>query len=121
MGCVLLLEDNPELLDVLQEVVVLAGHEVHTARNGREGLDLLLNMSCVPEIIICDLVMPDMDGLTFIRQLRSNLAWNQIYCIAMSGAKHEARMALEAGADQYLVKPFSITDLNDILEDRYSK
>lgn len=121
MGRVLLLEDNQELLDVLREIVSLAGHDVRSARNGREGLDILLDLSRAPEIIICDLVMPDMDGLTFIRQVRANPAWNNIYCIAMSGAKHEAKMAVEAGADHYLVKPFSISDLNDILEEWYAK
>lgn len=121
MGRVLLLEDNPELLDVLREVIALAGHQVRVAHNGREGLDIMLDISRAPEIVICDLVMPDMDGLTFLRQIRANPAWSQIYCIAMSGAKHEARMALEAGADHYLVKPFSISDLMDILDAWYSK
>lgn len=120
MGRVLLLEDNWELLDVLREVVVIAGHEVRTATNGREGLDILLDLSRAPEIIICDLVMPDVDGVTFIRQVRANPQWDNIYCIAMSGAKHEAKLALEAGADHYLVKPFSIHELNDILDARYS-
>jgi len=64
--------------------------------------------------------MPEMDGITFVRQLRANPQWNNIFCIAMSGAKHEAKLALEAGADHYLVKPFSIHELNDILEARYS-
>jgi CheY-like chemotaxis protein len=121
MGRVLLLEDNPELLDVLREVVALAGHDVRSARNGREGLEVLLDLSRAPEIIICDLIMPDMDGLTFIRQVRANPAWNNVFCIAMSGAKHEAKMAVEAGADQYLVKPFSVADLNDILDEWTAK
>ncbi len=121
MGRVLLLEDNPELSDVLREVIGLAGHQVRVAQNGREGLDILLDISRAPDIVICDLVMPDMDGFAFIRQMRANPAWNDIYCIAMSGAKHEAKMALEAGADQYLVKPFSIGDLSDLLDDWMSK
>lgn len=116
MGRILLLEDNQELLDVLSEVIVLAGHQVRVAHNGREGLDILLDISRAPDIVICDLVMPDVDGFAFIRQLRANPAWNNVFCIAMSGAKHEAKMALETGADEYLVKPFSITDLNDLLE-----
>lgn len=121
MGRVLLLEDNPELLDVLREVINLSGHQVHVAQNGREGLDILLDTNRVPDIVICDLLMPDMDGLTFIRQMRANPAWDSIYCIAMSGAKHEAKMALEVGADQYIVKPFSISDLSSLLDDWMSK
>ena len=121
MGRVLLLEDNPELSDVLREVISLAGHHVSVAQNGREGLDILLDLSSAPDIVICDLVMPDMDGFEFIRELRANPTWNGVYCIAMSGAKHEEKMALEAGADQYLVKPFSIGDLSGLLDEWMAK
>lgn len=121
MSSILLLEDNAQLLDVLREVVELAGHVVSTARNGLEGLAAIEAGAEPPDVIICDLTMPEVDGLTFLQHVRAHPVWKGVYCIAMSGGKDERDRALEAGADEYIVKPFSIVELSRILGRRNTK
>jgi CheY-like chemotaxis protein len=115
MAVLLLLEDNPSLLTVLRETVELTGHQAATARNGVEGLEVLRESAALPDAILCDVLMPEMDGLAFLRQLRANPKWAHLFVIAMSGARDEGLQAVAAGADAYLVKPFSLAELRQLL------
>jgi CheY-like chemotaxis protein len=115
MPVLLLLEDNPSLLTVLRETVELTGYQAATARNGIEGLAVLRGSSALPDAILCDVLMPEMDGLAFLRQLRATPHWAHLFVIAMSGARDEGIQAVAAGANAYLVKPFSLAELRQLL------
>ena len=115
MARILLLEDNHDLQVVLRQVGELAGHKVLTGRSGVEGLTILEQESEPFDVVICDLAMPEMDGVTFLQHLRGDPRWSSIYFVAMSGNEHDRVPAFEAGANEYLGKPFSIHDLNAML------
>ncbi|MDL1900870.1 response regulator [Anaerolineae bacterium CFX9] len=116
MANVLLLEDNPDLLSVVQEAIELSGHDVRTAQTGKEGLELLAVGDFHPDAIICDIMMPDMDGLTFLRHIRQAPRYRDIFFIMVSGNGGDRDAVIEAGADEYLAKPFSIITVNTLIE-----
>jgi CheY-like chemotaxis protein len=117
MPSILLLEDNADMLTMLSQVVEWGGHEVIAGRNGTEGMALLSQSAFHPGLIICDMLMPGMDGPTFLEHVRANPAWSEIPFVMMSArASDEERANLEAlGANGFLTKPFSLDDFNELL------
>jgi len=115
MASVLILEDHEDLLRVLTEAITLSGHEVAQARTGVEGLRLL-ETGLMPDIILCDIMMPDMNGMAFLQHVRAHPTCAQVRFIMMSGNGSDRASVLAAGADDYLTKPFSMPDLLSLLE-----
>lgn len=120
MLSVLLLDDNEDFRLVLKELLETLGHRVVDYGNGRAGLDHLNTHEEKPDVIICDIRMPDMDGLTFFGHLRGNPAFAKLFVIATSGNKEDRKIALESGVDEYLVKPFNISELRAVI-DQYAE
>ncbi len=114
MPDLLLIEDNTELRQVIREAVELDGYAVTLATDAEEAL-ALLDGGYAPAVILSDIVMPHMSGLEFLRTLRAHPGWEDVVFIAMSGTINAKAEALEAGANYYLVKPFSFHDLFAIL------
>jgi len=109
-GRVLLVDDNPDMRDYVRRL--LAGRfTVFTAENGKTALTML--KATPPDVIISDVMMPEMDGLELLAALRSDPNTNTIPVIRLSArAGDEARIeGVQQGADDYLVKPFSAREL----------
>jgi two-component system KDP operon response regulator KdpE len=104
----LVIEDEPEIRKFLSAALSSNGFKTEFAISAREGLILL--KSRIPEILILDLGLPDMDGLEIIKNLRT---WSNIPIIVLSarGQEKDKITALELGADDYLTKPFSTGEL----------
>lgn len=117
MALILLVEDNPDMLMMLTQVLKWGGYEVITGRSGYEGLDQLERGDQLPDLIISDLSMPDMNGLEFLDAVRQNPTLSHIPFVIMSAhsASDEANEALAHGADDFLVKPFNLDDFQKIL------
>lgn len=118
---ILIVEDNIELNNYLSKCFI-DDYSVITAFNGLEALKLLENLS--PDIIITDIVMPEMDGLTLCRQIKTNTLFSHIPVImltAKTDIQHKIE-GIEVGADAYIEKPFSIEHLEaqivNLLENR---
>lgn len=111
---ILLLEDDEDMLLTLGEALEMEGHTVTYGRSGTDGLSLL--SQTLPELVISDLRMPDMDGLGFIREVRQQVRWAKLPIIIMSGSASDQDRALEAGASDFLVKPFHFPELESALE-----
>jgi len=105
---VLVIDDEPQILHALQTVLGAKQFQVSTAANGNEGLAQAA--ASRPDIIILDLGLPDMDGIEVCRRLRE---WTDIPIIVLSVRDNEREKvrALDAGADDYLTKPFGIEEL----------
>ncbi|MCL4248251.1 MAG: response regulator [Anaerolineae bacterium] len=116
MQSVLLLDDNIDFRNVLKELLEALGYQVKALDNGLSGLEYLQTHDVLPDVIICDIRMPDMDGLTFLTRVRENPDWQHLCLIASSGAKDDLEPALEHGADAYLSKPFNISQLRGHLD-----
>ncbi len=107
----LLIDDDPNLILLVRDYLEFRGYEVVTAENGREALDLLDNQ--VPDMIICDVMMPEMDGYTLVQHVREDDRINSIPVLFLSakGQSQDRVKGLNNGADVYMVKPFEPEEL----------
>ncbi len=107
----LLIDDDPNLILLVKDYLEFRGYEVKTAGNGREALDVLEDS--VPDMIICDVMMPEMDGYTFVKQVRENpnTEWVPILFLSAKGQSQDRVRGLNTGADVYMVKPFEPEEL----------
>jgi CRP-like cAMP-binding protein len=121
MKKILLIEDNPEIRENTAELLSLANYEVSLAENGKIGVDTAIKER--PDLIICDVMMPELDGYGVLQVLShrpdtSNIPF--IFLTALS-EKNEIRKGMELGADDYLTKPFDESDLFKAIEARFRK
>lgn len=107
-GNILVVDDEPQITRVLKTTLSSLGYGTRTAGDGHEALQLMKSWS--PDLLITDLRMPNMDGLELCRQVRAN---SQIPIIVLSvrGEERIKVQALDAGADDYVTKPFSTNEL----------
>jgi two-component system alkaline phosphatase synthesis response regulator PhoP len=113
---IIVIDDEPSFCDVVAEILRSFGYDVQTAYNVEEAIPILERTDTT--LIILDVMMPGIDGLTFIRHLRTRPRYADIPII-ISSAKFMASdemTVLEAGADLYLPKPFSSGDLKQAIE-----
>jgi two-component system KDP operon response regulator KdpE len=105
---ILLIEDDAQIRRFLRASLVTQGYDLIEAETGREGLALAA--SRVPDVVLLDLGLPDMEGLEVIRQLRG---WSSVPIIVLSarGQERDKVVNLDAGADDYLTKPFGVGEL----------
>jgi two-component system KDP operon response regulator KdpE len=108
MPSVLIVEDDAQIRKFLRISLEANGFEVHETRRGQEGIDLCGTLA--PDVVILDLGLPDVDGHEVIRRIRE---WSAIPVIVLSARadEHEKVLALDSGANDYVTKPFSITEL----------
>ena len=108
MTRVLVVDDEPQILRALQTSLRGAGYEVDTAATGEQALTAAAVRP--PDAVILDLVLPDLRGTDVSRELR---AWSSVPIIILSvvGDEHEKVAALDAGADDYVTKPFGVDEL----------
>jgi two-component system OmpR family response regulator len=111
MTRILVLDDNADLRGAVQTALELEKYDVITGRSGREGLKILENDPAGFAAVICDVRMPDGDGLALLRQVRANSRWHEMLFIVTSGSKDDESAALKGGADDFLLKPFGMYDL----------
>jgi two-component system response regulator MprA len=109
MQNVLIVDDDPKLLKMLQRTLVYENLKVLTATNGVEALPLVQSQH--PDLIIVDWMMPKMDGLAFIQRLRDEENKTMILMLTARDAIEHRVEGLESGADDYLVKPFAPAEL----------
>jgi DNA-binding NarL/FixJ family response regulator len=107
----LLVDDDPNLVLLVKDYLEFRGYEVVPASNGNEALEVMENFA--PDLIICDVMMPGMDGYTFVETIRANPATNWIPVIFLSarGQTADRVRGLNTGADVYMVKPFEPEEL----------
>ncbi|MBV8884767.1 MAG: response regulator transcription factor [Chroococcidiopsidaceae cyanobacterium CP_BM_RX_35] len=107
----LLIDDDPNLILLVKDYLEFRGYEVITADNGREALEVLAHD--VPNMIICDVMMPEMDGYTFVKQVREDERTSLVPVLFLSakGQSQDRIKGLNTGADVYMVKPFEPEEL----------
>lgn len=114
---VLLVDDDPVILKLLQVNFEMEGYHVVTASDGVEGLARCHETN--PAIVLCDIMMPNMDGLEVTRRLKGDPATKDIPIVLLS-AKAQAgdvQAGIDAGANEYLTKPFDPLELLDRVAD----
>jgi DNA-binding response OmpR family regulator len=118
MATILVIEDEKDIRANLRRFLLLEGHEVFEAENGRQGVGTAI--ACVPDLIICDLMMPEMDGFSVLREIRAHPATARaVFCFLTASAEKDTRhKGLACGADEYITKPFVLADLRELLRRR---
>jgi two-component system KDP operon response regulator KdpE len=106
---ILVVDDEAQITRVLRAALTAQGYLVRTAADGQSALDLVHDWS--PEVIITDLSMPIMDGLELCRRVRAESADVPIIVLSVKGEERGKVDALDAGADDYIVKPFGMNEL----------
>ncbi|MDA0194720.1 MAG: response regulator [Bacteroidetes bacterium] len=121
MKKIVLIEDNPDVRENTAEILELADFEVLTAANGKEGVEL----ACAefPDLIICDIMMPELDGYGVLHILSKKQSTMNIPFIFLTAKaeKSDVRKGMNLGADDYVTKPFDDTELLDAVEARLHK
>jgi two-component system CheB/CheR fusion protein len=114
---VLIIEDNVDASDSLKEALQFSGHEVRNAYDGPSGLEMAKTFC--PDVVICDIGLPLMDGYEVARAFRADFGLSDTYLIALSGyaQPEDKQRASEAGFDRHIAKPPSMDRLNRILSE----
>ena len=115
---IVLIEDNPEMRENIQEILELADYKVHAAENGKVGVDLIKSVK--PNLILCDIMMPELDGYGVLHMVSRNPETDSIPFIFLTAKseKEDFRKGMNMGADDYLTKPFDDVQLLDAVEKR---
>jgi len=107
----LLVDDDPNLILLVQDYLEFQGYQVLTADNGQQALDILQQQ--VPDLIICDIMMPDIDGYEVVEKIRqdSRISWIPVIFLSAKGQTSDRIKGLTSGADVYISKPFEPEEL----------
>lgn len=107
----LLIDDDPNLILLVKDYLEFNGYRVLTANQGMEAIKILEEE--IPDLIICDVMMPEMDGYTFVKEIRQDFRFNWLPIIFLSakGQSKDRIKGLTEGADVYMVKPFEPDEL----------
>ena len=118
---ILVIEDDASVLDNLEDILTLENFQVLTAKNGREGVDVALSQ--LPDLIVCDVMMPEMDGYAVVKCLRDEPATKTIPFIFLTAKveRLDYREGMESGADDYVTKPFRPQELINAIEVRLAR
>ena len=120
---ILVVEDYEAILFNLRLLLELQDYEVLTAKNGREALEVLNNSIKRPDLIISDILMPEMDGYDLLEKVSNNPKWNMIPFIFLSAkaSPDEIRQGKLLGVDDYLTKPIDEELLLSLIKNKIHK
>ena len=121
MNTILIIEDEPQIRKNIQQILDLEGFSTITAEDGLEGLDMAEKHQ--PDMIICDVMMPNLDGYGLIKALRQKPLTADIPFIFLTAKAEngDLRQGMELGADDYLIKPFKADELIRAISTRFEK
>ena len=121
MKNLLVIDDSTDIRENTAEILSLAGYNVNTAENGKRGVEIAMRE--IPDLIVCDIMMPELDGYGVLHLLKKNKSTEHIPFIFLT-AKTERidfRKGMELGADDYITKPFDDLELLRAIEIRLRK
>ena len=118
---ILLIEDNKDMRENTAEILELSKYKVFTAKNGKEGVEIAQKEK--PDLIICDIMMPVLDGYGVLHLLAKNDETASIPFIFLTAKaeRNDFRKGMEMGADDYVTKPFDDIELLNAIESRLKK
>jgi CheY-like chemotaxis protein len=121
MKSVLVIDDNTDIRENTAEILEMAGYKTFTAENGKKGVELALKEK--PDLIVCDIMMPELDGYGVLHLLRKKPETQSIPFIFLTAKteRTDLRKGMEMGADDYITKPFEDIELLNAVEVRLKK
>ncbi|MFX1451082.1 MAG: response regulator [Promethearchaeota archaeon] len=120
---ILCLDDNEDILLNLRLTLEFNDYEVITGKSGKEGITILSELGKLPDIIISDIMMPEMNGYDFFKKVSQNTKWNRIPFLFLTArtSPTDVRFGKMLGVDDYLTKPFKKEDLLAIIAGKLSR
>jgi DNA-binding response OmpR family regulator len=120
MARILIAEDNAEIRALVSSILVEEGHKVGVAQNGQQALDMM--MEDAPDVLVLDIMMPQMDGYTVLKELKSSGIKDTMKIMLLTAKTSESDWVrgYKLGADTYLTKPFDTDELINGIEDLLS-
>lgn len=109
---ILVIDDNTHLADAIEFMLTKAGHKTRAASSGAGAFDLMWKLK--PDLVITDVILPDLDSIDLIEELRR--VHQDMKIIAISGNPHLLRLAAKQGADHTLAKPFDLNKLKILID-----
>jgi len=109
MKSILIIEDEPDILEVIAEILDLHGYETETASNGKKGLDLAKAKQY--DLIISDIAMPKMSGFEMLKALRADAIMTPCIFLSAHAQKEDILIGKASNAEHYLTKPFTMVEL----------
>ena len=121
MKSILVIEDNAGIRENTAEILDLAGYKTFTAENGKAGVEVALREK--PNLIVCDIMMPELDGYGVLHLLKKNTETENIPFVFLTAKteRSDFRKGMEMGADDYITKPFEDIELLNAIEVRLKK
>lgn len=118
---ILIIDDNENIRENTAEILSLGGYRTITAENGKKGVEAALSER--PDLIVCDIMMPELDGYGVLHLLRKNPDTENIPLIFLTAKaeRRDLRKGMEMGADDYVTKPFEEIELMNAIESRLKK
>lgn len=118
---ILVIDDNTDIRENTAEILELAGYKTFTAENGKQGVEVAVKQK--PSVIVCDIMMPELDGYGVLHLLRKNPETQNIPFIFLTAKteRSDFRKGMEMGADDYITKPFEDIELLNAVEVRLKK
>lgn len=118
---ILVIDDNTDIRENTAEILELAGYKTYTAENGKQGVEVAVREK--PSVIVCDIMMPELDGYGVLHLLRKNPDTQNIPFIFLTAKteRGDFRKGMEMGADDYITKPFEDIELLNAVEVRLRK
>src|SRR5215207_3524642 len=121
MKTILIIDDHTDIRENIAEILQLAGYNTITAENGKKGVEQAMKET--PSLVICDIMMPELDGYGVLHLLRKNAQTEFIPFIFLTAKTERAdfRKGMEMGADDFITKPFDDIELLNAIEIRLKK
>ena len=121
MHKILIIEDDPSFSNSTAEILRLSEYEVQVAVDGRTGIKKAIDT--LPDLILCDIQLPELDGFGVLKAIRNSEKLNRTLFVFMSGVNHnqDFRKGMDAGADDFLMKPFTGTELLMVVSSRLQR
>jgi len=118
---ILIVEDNNDIRENIVEILELSGYKTLDCENGKKGFEIA--QKHLPDLILCDIMMPEMDGFTLLHLLRKNKDTEDIPFIFLTAKTERAdyRRGMEMGADDFITKPFEDVELLNAVESRIKR
>ena len=118
---ILLIEDNDFIRENTSELLELSNYEVVTVRDGKEGLEMIQAKN--PKLILCDIMMPQMNGYEFLKIIRQEYQLTAVSFIffTASSEKKDIEKGLQMGATDYMIKPIDSNDLLNLIQKHLSE
>ena len=121
MSKIVIIDDHDSIRENIAEILTLANYQVYTAQNGKQGVELAFHER--PDLVICDVTMPELDGYGVLEQLRENndTAFVPFIFLSARTERSDIRKGMNMGADDYLTKPFDDVELLNAVRTRLKK